>query len=248
MGLPASADVGYLARMIIALRSAVEDHLQTSISSAGITTMHLTALYPEDVRDACEYAGLEYLSFPVWYEMLYETSTAYAGYGHGLCEKYMEKEGCRKEQEDMESEVVMAVLFTPSVLTVSLSVVKSAYYVFEPAYRHHSDFELGYNSTRRQQGEQGYWSAVTSELEAIMGSNLYYPRPAKVLLMGDGVVAEEFQSALQLALKNQTEVLPDILSRDAVFTAAKGAAEMTRRLPWDPYKNSHHRPASDLKI
>ena len=223
--------------MVIALRSAVEDHLQTSISSAGIATLDLAALYPEDMRDACEYAKLEYLSFPMRYEMLYETSAAYAGYGYGLCDDYMERGSCKKEQDDMDSDVVMAVLFTRSVLTVTLSVMKSAYYLYEPDNRHFSHFDLGYDSTVRQQDEQGYWAAVTKQLEAIMLENPYYKRPDKVLLTGDCVNDEHFRDALQKALSSQMETLPEIMSRDAEFAGAKGAAELTRRLPWDPYKN-----------
>ena len=237
IGLPASKDVGYLASMIIVLCSAVEKHLQTSISSAGITTLNLAALYPEDMYDACEYAKLEYLSFPMRYKMLYETSTAYVGYGYGLCDDYMDREGCKKEQDDMGSDVVMAVLFTRTVLTVTLSVMKSAYYLFEPDYRHYSNFDLGYDSKIRQQNEQGYWIAVTNQLEEIMRENPYYERPAKVLLMGDCIDDEDFRDALEKVLSSQMETPPDILSRDAEFTAAKGAADLTKRLPWNPYKN-----------
>ena len=237
MGFPASKDVGYLANMIIALRAAVEKHLQSSISSAGITTLHLAALYPEDMRDACEYAKLEHLSLPMRYEMFYETSAAYAGYGYGLCEDYMERESCKKTQDDMNSDVVMAVFFSRTVLTVTLSVMKSAYYLYESDDRHYSNFDLGYDSKPRQQGEQAYWNAVTQQLEAIMVENPYYKRPAKVLLTGDCIDDADFQVALEKALSSQVEIPPDILTYNAEFAAAKGAAELTKRLPWDPYKN-----------
>ena len=223
--------------MIIALRSAVEKHLQTSISSAGITTLHMAALYPEDMLDACEYAKLEYLSFPfhIRDNMLYETSTAYAGYGYGLCDNYREREGCKKEQDDMDFDAVMAVLFTRSVLTVTLSGMHSAYYLWEPDYRHYSNFSLGYDSKTRQQNEQGYWNAVTNQLEEIMVKFPYYERPRKVLLMGDCVDDKNFRAALEKVLSRQMDTLPEILSHDAEFTAAKGTAELTKRLPWDPY-------------
>ena len=222
--------------MLIALRSAVEKHLHTSVSSAGISTLHLAALYPEDMRDACEYARLEYLNFPMLYkELLYETSAAYAGYGYGLCHDYLDREGCKKEQDDMTSDVVMAVLFTRTVLTVTLSSTSSAYYLFEPDYRHSSSFDLGYDSTSRQQYEQEYWEAVMSQLEKIMRDNPYYERPAKVLLMGDYINDENFRGALEKALSRQMKSPPNILAHDAEFAAAKGAAELAKRFAWNPY-------------
>ena len=70
---------------------------------------------------------MKYLSFPVRYEMLYKTSIAYAGYGYGLCDITRREASYKKELDNMNTEVVMAVLFTPNVLTVTLSVMKSAY-------------------------------------------------------------------------------------------------------------------------
>ena len=70
-----------------------------------------------------------------------------------------------------------------------------------------------------------------------MRENPYYKRPAKALLTGDSTIDENFRSALEKALISQMKTLPDILSRDAEFTAAKRAADLTKRLPWDPYKN-----------
>lgn len=230
IGLPASADVGHLANIISALRSAVEEHLQTTIDSAGITIMHLAALCPEDLRDACEYARLAYLSFPMRYKLLYETITAYTGYDYGLCHDYRDREGCKREQDNIDWDVVIAVLFTPTVLTVTLSMVQSAYYLFEPDYRHYANFHLGYNSPARRENRVGYWDAVADQLEMIIRENPYYERPDKVLLIGDCVHDRDFRAALIEALSNQNST-PNILDYDAAYVAAKGAAELTRRLP-----------------
>ena len=232
IGLPASSDVGYLANMIIALRSAVEKHLQTSISSAGITTPHLAALYPEDMLDVCEYAKLECTSWPMQTGKLYQTTTAYVGYGYGLCHDYMDREGCKKEQRDMDDVVVMAVLFTQTALTVTLSVTASAPALWEPDYRHRENFDLGYDSHTRREDEHGYWDAVTTQLEQIMVENPYYKRPAKLLLMGDGIGDEKFRAALDKVLDRQMQTLPEILSHEAEFVAAKGAAELMKRAPY----------------
>ena len=234
IGLPASEDVGHLADMLIALRSEVEKKLHFGIKSAGITTLHLAALYREDLHDAAEYAGFESLDFPLPYDILYETSASYAGYGFGLCKDYKDKEGCNKEQTEMDSEVVMAVAFTQSVLTVTLSVMKSAYYLWEPDYRHLSNFTLGFESGLRQKDEKRYWEAVETHLAKIMVERPYYERPEKVLLMGECINDRVFQQRLQKVLADQMDDPPAVINDDPEFAAAKGAAEFAKRLPWNP--------------
>ena len=236
IGLPASQDVGHLAKMVSDLRALVEEQIGKPIESAGAATLNLVALYPEDLQDAFEYVGLRYLTFPVRYDVSYETSAAYAGYGLGLCSDYTERNACYQEQVGMPSEVVMAVLYTRTVLTVSLSVMKSAYYLYEPLDRHLLDFSLGYDARTLSADEQDYWDAVGSKLEEILVDNPYFKRPAKILLMGDGVRDENFQNTLQKAMDNHMARLPEILSEDSEGVAAKGAAEFAKRAPYDPYR------------
>lgn len=220
---------------MVALRTAVEEHTP-SVPSIGITTPNLVALYEEDLRDACDYAGIDCLAFPMRYNILYETSSAYAGYGFGLCDDYTDKASCKKEQDDMDSDVVMGVLFTRTALTVSLSVTKSAYYLYEPESRHLLDFDLGFDSPLHHENPQDYWSAVESQLQKLMVENPYFKRPDKVLLTGDCVWDEDFKRTLNKALSGQMEKMPQILSENAEFAAATGAAELSKRLPWDPYR------------
>ena len=87
----------------------------------------------------------------------------------------------------MPSDVVMVVLYTRIVLTVSLSITKSAYYLYEPVNRHLLDFSLGYDARSLKVAETDYWDAVGSRLEQILIENPYHQRPAKVMLMGDCV-------------------------------------------------------------
>lgn len=79
-----------------------------------------------------------YITFPVGYgghNILYKTSAAYAGYGYGLYTNYnTSPEACRNEQYNMTNEVVMAVLYTNTVLSVPLCVIRSAYALWEPPY------------------------------------------------------------------------------------------------------------------
>lgn len=236
VGLPASKDVGFLAKMLSELRTRVEEQTGKAIESAGVASLNLVALYQEDLQDAFEYVGLRYLSFPVRYDVLYETSAAYAGYDNGLCSNYTDRDACKHEQDEMPSVVVMAILYTRTVLTVSLSIMKSAYYLYEPLNRHLSDFSLGYDDRSLEAADKGYWDAIGMKLEQILIENPYYERPAKVLLMGDCVQDETFQLAVNKALSNQMAQMPKILIEDSEGVAAKGAAQFAKRIPYDPYK------------
>lgn len=200
-----------------------------------MTTLNLIALYDEDLQDAFEYLHMRYLSFPVGYDVLYETSAAYAGYGYGLCSDYSDKPACKTEQINMPSEVVMAVLYTHNVLTVSLSVVKSAYYLYEPLNRHLLDFDLGYNARSLASNEQDYWNAVRLRLGEILRVNPYYERPAKILLMGDCVEIEPFYEALTGALDDHMSERPEIIDSNPEGVAAAGVSKLAYRLPYNPY-------------
>ena len=221
--------------MLTTLRSAIQKQLP-SIPSPGVTTFNIPALYQEDLLDACEYAKLSYLKFPMRYDILYETSAAYAGYRLGLCSDFMNKKECKQEQDEMDSDVVMAVLLTSNVLTVSLSVLKSAYYLYEPATRHFPDFDPGYDNAARKEDPLRYWNSVESQLKRIMVGNPYFQRPSKVLLMGDHVRHGEFRDALNRALSSRMETLPDNLDGQAEFAAAEGTVELAKGPGWDPCK------------
>ena len=223
--------------MLSHLRDLVEIRIHQPVTSASVTTIHLAALYREDLEDACEYLGLEYVPLPPRYDILYDTLAAYAGYDLGLCSDYTDREVCKHEQQAMPEVVVMAVLYTRNVLTVTLSITKSAAYLYEPDYRHLEDFSLGHDA-RTQMDENDYWNSVGLALESIMLENPYYERPAKVLLMGDCVGDENFQRVLLQVLSNQVAEMPDILMEDSENVAAKGAAELAKRAPYDPYQSS----------
>ncbi|KAL8793878.1 MAG: hypothetical protein Q9195_003497 [Heterodermia aff. obscurata] len=248
MGLPASTDVGYLAKVISDLKVQVEGYLGVPIKSAGVTGPHLVALYQEDLQDAFDYVGLRYLAFPVRYDVLYETSATYAGYGYGLCSDYTERAACKQEQQDMASEVVMAVLYTRTVLTVSFSVIKSAYYLYEPDNRYLTNFTLGYDARSQWGSEEGYWVEVAKNLEELMAENPNYKRPAKVFLMGDQVHDKAFLQKLEAVLQRQTTDELEIISQDSQFAAAKGAAELAKRLPYDPYMSQEWNSFEQLDV
>lgn len=187
VGLPASKDVGIIGKMLSDIRSKVERQLGGQIDSAAVIIINLAALYKEDILDAFEYVGLHYFDIPVRYDVLYETNAAYAGYGYGLCSNYVDRVACKQEQDDMPSDVVMAVLYTRTALTVSLSITKSAYYLYEPVHRLLVDFSLEFDVGHVVSSDTTYWDAVKLKFGQIMIENPYYERPSKVLLLGECV-------------------------------------------------------------
>jgi hypothetical protein len=88
---------------------------------------------------------------------LRETSVAYAGYGLGLCSIYTNVLACNDEQHNWPQDIVLAILYTRSALTVAFSITASAYYLWEPIGRHLEDFTLGNDAKHDNPREEYYW-------------------------------------------------------------------------------------------
>lgn len=240
IGLPASKDVGHLAKMIADLRDAVQEKIGEEIKVAAVTTMHLLALYDEDLHDAFQYLGLEYITFPigdVGHNILYQTSAAFAGYGYGLCDDYMtDAEDCRVQQWNMDVKTVMAVVYTDTALSVSLSMLRSPYSLWEPRYRYLADFDLGHQEidklTSTKEEVEQYWASVKLRLGQMLIENPYYDRPSIVMLMGDRTEDTSFRQVLNSVLDEHLHEPPTVLSDGAKGVAARGAAEMAKRQPF----------------
>lgn len=233
IGLAASEDVAIISTVIKDLQNRTEDYLGYKISTAVATTPHLVALYEEDIADAFEYVGLQFESLPYWRTLVVETAAAYAGYGIGLCTNYTNPSACNAEQRSMPTEDIMAVLYTKQALTVTLSKIQSVLWLWEPRYRFHEDFTLGHHALENGPKQDHYWEYVREALMQIMVINPYYPKPSKVLLMGECANDETFRSVLEDALGSLMENMPEIFSQDAEFVAAKGAGELAKRAPYD---------------
>lgn len=232
IGQPASEDVATISVMLERLRNAVERRQGRTIEIAAVTVPHLLALYDEDISDAFQYIGLRYLRLELFHQLMYETRTAYAGYGFGLCSNYTDPPACQHEHEEMEWEVVMSVLYTRSALTVTHSIVHSEAYLWEPPYRHIEDFTLGLDAREDNPSEQYYWEAVRDRLRQLLVELANGAQPTKILLMGESVHNAQFQRILREVLDSTIETKPTLFQDDPVGVAAIGAAEIARRAPW----------------
>ena len=231
IGLPPSNDVGRLAEMISRLREQVEEQIGVRIDSACVTTMHLVALYYEDLHDAFEYAGLTYITFsPGFKYVIYEISAAYAGYGFGPCSDYKDHDACKQEHKNVAIETVISVLYTRNVLALSLVKKTSAYYTYEAA--HSTDFALGHDDrTREGADEEEYWDAVVWKLQQMMNQGRNW-QPDKVLVVGDCAGDETFPRVLKEVFGSYKKETLEVFSKDSAGVAAKGAAEFAKRRPY----------------
>ena len=75
-------------------------------------------------------------------------------------------------------------------------------------------------------------------LGQILVENPYYRRPSRVLLLGGCVQDEMFIRVLREVLSEQMDEIPEILgegeAEGTTWAAAKGTAELAKRLPYDP--------------
>ncbi|MCJ1254121.1 hypothetical protein MMC24_001935 [Lignoscripta atroalba] len=233
MGFPASKDVGTLASVIRSLRTLAEEKLGYGISLAIATTPRLVALYQEDIDDALEYAGLKSGSVP--YQRFTkvaipnELSTAFAGYGLGLCQSYTNSSKCSAEETDMPVENILAVLYTRSALATSLSTMKTPYGILDWPQDYLQDFELGYDSLHSNPSEEYYWEGVRDRIRELTVIEYDHKRITKVLLLGDSALDATFLRVLEQSVGSLQDDIPEILMGDPVFAAAKGAAELARR-------------------
>ena len=252
-GLPASDDVAQLGNLLIDLRTAAEEKLGHPITEAVASTPNLVALYDEDVRDAFEFVGLKFSKLPYWQHKVLSTGAAYAGYGMGLCGDYTDQAACWYEQKDMPQETIMAVTFTQHALHVTLSGIQSVLWIWEPQYRTHWDWELGLGKLEEEGvDEDEYWAEVVEAMRFVMHDRPHYPKPQKILLLGESAGDPKFRDALEKAIWGVMGKMPVVYGVDAEFVAAKGAAELAKRAPYDwrkdPFAEEPERPKQEQDL
>ncbi|KAF2225241.1 hypothetical protein BDZ85DRAFT_90644 [Elsinoe ampelina] len=234
LGLPASTDVGTLAEMVASLRDAVVQFTGSGIDSAVTTLPHLVAVYNEDITDAFEHVGLS--SPVVWFydHLVYETISAYAGHGLGIFKNFTNAEYTYDHMHDFDSEELLVILYTPDVLTVAVSSVKGAYFLWEPSVRFRLDFDLGSDKLAHfltPEEIEEYWSLVGEAIQEIYLARRYDP-PHRVFLLGDSAGIPNFNDTVKGVISQLTNADVPFYDTDPVFAAAKGAAEFAKRAPY----------------
>lgn len=229
LGLPASSDVGKLGNMIRQLRKATEEKLGEKIKTAVVTRPELPALYHEDMVDALEYAGLEYLEACWDCPIQFELWSGYAGNGFGLCRDFNDTDACKKEIGTMPVEVVISLLFTETTLEVHQGYLSSAYLFSEyPDMRvdlYSNSWDIGHGSMPSGEGEkQQYWDMVYSRIYVV--TKKFVSLPIKmVIFQGESASNRHFLEVVKNLLAELQPEAPEYLYEDPIFVAARGAAE-----------------------
>jgi hypothetical protein len=242
-GFPASSDVAELASMILSLRSAVESHLGgRKIAGAVVTIPHLHALYQEDVDDALEYAGLISLaSWPYWTGssdgFFPESAAAYAGNGFGLCSNYTDVDSCERERihppPGSMPEDVLSISYTQGFLSSTWARQSRGFSTSEREYYFIADLNLGWAS-KDKYSDDDYWAVVRDAvITPVLLANQYLHRVTdKVIFHGEMASNPRFRSVIGDTLEMLLPNKPPTFDFDPSFAAARGAAEMAKRLFW----------------
>lgn len=205
------------------------------INSAAASLPRIPAIYDEDLYDAFEYIGLEYLqivSSTYHRTMLtYESMAALAGHGLSVCPNVTNPSEC--PIDDLQ-DVYYIVDYTTDSLFAYYTIARSAYYVIETAY---FDLDLGSNARRKNADERYYWDAVRRILLQPLLDHTSTP-PTKIILVGEeaSLTNARFLKTLEAALKDYFKdgKLPELVSTDPEWVQAKGVAEFARRRPYLP--------------
>lgn len=234
-GLPASYDVGIIAQVIKQLKDPLESTFRVHIDEAVFTSTHLLALYQDDLEDAASFAGIKYVTLKKQFRpILWETASAYAGHGLGMCKHWQDDEKCLQEEIEFRKIPILAIHYSDNAFTSSLPEISLAVTTWEPNYRHDEKFTLGSDVMPTYTDPDDYWADVKSTPLYTMTTFPGLRKPQQIIVTGNKVDAN-FMNFLRASLQDYLGSVPLVLpvSESAVISA-KGAAEFMRRgpAPW----------------
>ncbi|EON63514.1 hypothetical protein W97_02742 [Coniosporium apollinis CBS 100218] len=241
------ADARALGDMIKDLRAEAEDFLEYPLSSVVGTIVNLEGLNGNTLDAAFEHAGLGVIQLRFFNYPAYETMTAYAGNGLGICSDYKNRTACKIERMAMQDIYVLSVLYTKTALTVALTLMASANDLYEHPPLKVEDFTLGHDARHQNPNEKYYWEAVKDAVRrAVVWDVGPMRQPAKLLLFGESSGDAKFRAVLNETCQELLEELPQWYDNEPVFVAARGAAELAKRKPFDPWRPAVVQETVDL--
>lgn len=170
---------------------------------------------------------------------VWESASAYAGYGFGLCEHWRDRERCSKETKDTEMIPVLSVHFSRNGLTASWPYIHAAIMTIEPEGRHFEDFTLGSDAITRYPTHDDYWAAVREFLLLIIRVNPGALSPRRIMVQGDMVDEHFLQVVCEVISSHWGEdEVASIYTHLAESASSRGAAEFMRRGP-GPWANNN---------
>lgn len=210
-GWPASGDVSTLCSVIDALRCRLLADMppDQTISQVVVSYPPVLALYEEDIRDA-----LEYLRLPSWTGepvIQYRTPTELLSTfkGHGFNDLW---------RPDGQGISVLLVEYTQRALSVEFDSV-----IFTGS-RMPGVMNANFSAGSLQSNQPSHWTNVERDVMRALTTLHHNIKPEidYVFLVGEDGGDEELRKRISLLVADYGN--PEIISKDALYVAAKGAA------------------------
>jgi hypothetical protein len=226
--------------MIQTLREKAQDVLGFEVKSAGVSVPHYPALYDEDISDAFDYLGLEYLQI-LWFAdgqtsyLTYGATAALAGHGFGLCPDI---KNASKYWDGSLKDSYFLVEYTQPAIAVHYveTYARGAYSVYDSMTE---DYSLGSDARYESPDEDEYWDSLRYILETVLYASSYN-LPTRIILVGESVSDPGFKHNFLMIMMDFFGIMvPPIYDKDPEYVQAKGVAELLRRRKYLP---EPHRP------
>ena len=132
------------------------------------------------------------------------------------------------------NENVLSVSYTRGLLTSTWASEGMWFSYPAPEGPVVADLNLGWDKRDENPNEEYYWAAVRDAIiTPVVEANRYICRETnKVLLHGEYASDERFQNVLREAVEGVLPNKPEIFARHPVYSSARGAAEMAKRVHW----------------
>ncbi|KAF2789965.1 hypothetical protein K505DRAFT_327898 [Melanomma pulvis-pyrius CBS 109.77] len=244
LGLPATTDVGALAAFLQQVKTEVETSLEVKAEKKGhpgaIEVSNILPIFPtlpaleeEDIQDALEYVGLDWVPAVRQSSQFYhETNAAFAGLGNGLCKSWKDARECAKQEAAMMTEHILFLKFDDVSFSATLQYMQTAYHQ-QGIYAQALDMAHGRDALPVYEiARAKFWARIHEVIVDVAGA-LQKP-PNKIVMMGmfgtDLEFVEVVKAALWEVLEFDVSQLVYANSRTmSRMSAARGAAEFAAR-------------------
>jgi hypothetical protein len=232
LGLPASRDAAILSTFMKKVRVAMEMELGTPVTSIAPAFPQLSPYVRDDVEEAMSFAGFTSTRVHTGHRdtLVYEeSSAAYAGLGHGLCEAWWNQPDCRSSSDWNKYKSVVYFNFDNSSFAVGAMNLQNAFHD-QAIYSHRVDTELGWwNLPVFEVPRAKFWMQIQEMILDVLGP-VSRP-PNQIILMGEHGADAEFKEVVEAAMWEKFEfevgsMLSTVAKEDAGRLAARGAAAL----------------------
>ncbi|PGH06695.1 hypothetical protein AJ79_06479 [Helicocarpus griseus UAMH5409] len=233
LSTPYLLDIEPISLLISELKTQTEGLLGHSIHSVAVSSPDYIGLSNAEISEATEYLGLRNLAGQNNKSLF---SVDYSGYSTGIVPISIYPNACEGDEEP--SETVLRLDYTGTTLSGSLSLLQRGR--LQRTDNSFVDWYLGLERKPRFIEEEAYWDLLWRRIRRLVQEPTIRGRLKKIILTGDAINIREprFFREVRDALRGIIDPFAlDTLesnSADAVFAAARGAAEFAKRYQEGP--------------